>query len=49
MKEFFAVAIDGIPDVHNQIRKNPVTIEKTVETVNFLKSKGIGVNVNTVI
>ncbi len=46
---FFAVSIDGLPEVHNRIRRNPIAFEKAIETVKLLKRKGIPLQINTVI
>lgn len=48
-RAYFSVSIDGMPEVHNHIRRNPMAFEKAVQTVKTLKSKGIPMQVNTVI
>lgn len=48
-KVSFSISIDGMPEVHNQIRQNAHAFEKASETLKLLQSVGAAVKVNTVI
>lgn len=44
----FSVSIDGMPEIHNRIRKNLYAFEHAVETLKFLENVGVSVKVNAV-
>jgi O-antigen chain-terminating methyltransferase len=45
----FSISIDGIGDMHNNIRGNSQAYKKAIDTVNMINELGIEVSVNTVI
>lgn len=48
-KLLFSVSIDGLPEVHNRIRRNKDAFDRAIESVRVLKAHGVPVKVNTVI
>lgn len=44
----FAVSIDGLPEIHNRIRKNPTAFESAIQSVKLLQHRGVRVQINCV-
>lgn len=45
----FSVSIDGLPEIHDAIRKYPNAFNEAIKTVVYLRENGISVKINTVI
>lgn len=45
----FQISIDGMEEVHNEIRRNQKSFAKAVSTVKYLADAGVNVSINTVV
>ena len=45
----FSISIDGLPEQHNRIRRNPNAFEAAVKSLQLLKNNNIAVKINTVV